>query len=127
MAKKNTTASSHDILDDSNEKMTQIFESAEYFFEQYKNIIIGVLIAIVALIAGWWSYNNLIKKLKPNEQERINNPISTNIGKVGTIGEDTERFIRTVGTNGANYSGKPENNLGENKGNEINNKPRFRR
>ena len=73
------------------------------------------------------SYNNLIKKLKPNEQERINNPISTNIGKVGKIGEDAERFIRTVGTNGANYSGKPENNLGENKGNEINNKPRFRR
>lgn len=67
MAKKNTTASSHDILDDSNEKMTQIFESAEYFFEQYKNIIIGVLIAIVALIAGWWSYNNLIKK--PKEQK----------------------------------------------------------
>ena len=73
------------------------------------------------------SYNNLIKKLKPNEQERINNPISTNIGKVGTIGEDAERFIRTVGTNGTNYSRKPENNLGENKGNEINNKPRFRR
>ena len=24
------------------------------------------------------SYNNLIKKLKPNEQERINNPISAN-------------------------------------------------
>ena len=73
------------------------------------------------------SYNNLIKKLKPNEQERINNPISANIGKVGTIGEDAERFIRTVGTNGANYSRKPENNLGENKGNEINSKPRFRR
>ena len=67
IAKKNTKASSHDILDDSNEKMTQIFESAEYFFEQYKNIIIGVLIAIVALIAGWWSYNNLIKK--PKEQK----------------------------------------------------------
>ena len=73
------------------------------------------------------SYNNLIKKLKPNEQERINNPISTNIGKVGTIGEETERFIRTAGTNGSNDSRKPKNNLGENKGNEINNKPRFRR
>ena len=73
------------------------------------------------------SYNNLLKKINPIVQDRINNPISTNIGKVGTIGEDTERFIRTVGTNGANYSGKPENNLGENKGNEINNKPRFRR
>jgi hypothetical protein len=73
------------------------------------------------------SYNNLIKKLKPNEQERINNPISTNIGKVGTIGEETERFIRTAGTNGSNHSRKPENNLGENKGNEIINKPRFRR
>ena len=73
------------------------------------------------------SYNNLIKKLKPNEQERINNPISTNIGKVGTIGEETERFSRTAGTNGSNPSRKPENNLGENKGSEINNKPRFRR
>ncbi|HUM51298.1 MAG TPA: tetratricopeptide repeat protein [Chitinophagales bacterium] len=67
MAKKNTSASSHDILDDSNEKMTQIFESAEYFFEQYKNVIIGIVIAIVALIVGWWSYNNLIKK--PKEQK----------------------------------------------------------
>ncbi len=67
MAKKNTSASSHDILDDSNEKMTQIFESAEYFFEQYKNVIIGIVIAVVALIVGWWSYNNLIKK--PKEQK----------------------------------------------------------
>lgn len=73
------------------------------------------------------SYNNLIKKLKPNEQERINNPISANIGKVGTIGEETERFSRTAGTNGSNHSRKPENNLGENKGNEIINKPRFRK
>ena len=47
--------------------------------------------------------------------------------KIETLREDAERINRTVGTNETNYSRKPENNLGENKGNEINNKPRFRR
>ena len=73
------------------------------------------------------SYNNLIKKLKPNEQERINNPISANNTEIGKIGEESGRTIRTTETNRSNNSRKPENNLGENKGNEINNKPRFRR
>ena len=61
MAKKNTTASSHDILDDSNEKMTQIFESAEYFFEQYRNIILGAIAVVVLAIGGWWAYANMVK------------------------------------------------------------------
>lgn len=69
MAKKQAQTSQHDILDDGNEKLSHLFESTEYFFEQYKNIIIGVLVAIVVVIGGWWAFNNLVKK--PKEQKAM--------------------------------------------------------
>ena len=71
------------------------------------------------------SYNNLIKKLKPNEQERINNPISANTTEIGKAGEKTGRIIRPTQELSRNYSGKPENYLGESEANE-NSKPRIR-
>ena len=35
--------------------------NAEYFFEKYRNIIIGALGVLAILIGGWWAYNNLVK------------------------------------------------------------------
>lgn len=64
------------------------------------------------------SYNNIIQKLKPNEQERINNPISANTSEIGKAGEKTGRIIRATQEFSQNYSGKPENYLGESKANE---------
>lgn len=69
MAKKQPQTTQHDILDDGNEKITHLFESSEHFFEQYKNIIIGVLVGIVVLVGGFWAYTNLVKK--PNDQKAM--------------------------------------------------------
>ena len=71
------------------------------------------------------SYNNKIQKLKPNEQERINNPISANTAEIGKTGEKTGRIIRPTQELSPNYSRKPENYLGESEANE-NPKPRIR-
>ena len=71
------------------------------------------------------SYNNIIQKLKPNEQERINNPISANTTEIGKTGEKTGRIIRPTQELSPNYSRKPENYLGESEANE-NPKPRIR-
>ena len=71
------------------------------------------------------SYNNIIQKLKPNEQERINNPISANTAEIGKTGEKTGRIIRPTQELSPNYSRKPENYLGESEANE-NPKPRIR-
>ena len=71
------------------------------------------------------SYNNLIKKIKPNEQERINNPISANTNEIGKTREETRRTFSPTEEFSRNYSRKPENYLGESKANE-NPKPRIR-
>ena len=71
------------------------------------------------------SYNNIIQKLKPNEQERIKNPISANTAEIGKTGEKTGRIIRPTQELSPNYSRKPENYLGESEANE-NPKPRIR-
>lgn len=71
------------------------------------------------------SYNNLIKKLKPNEQERINNPISANTTEIGKTREETRRTFSPTEEFSRNYSRKPENYLGESEANE-NPKPRIR-
>ena len=64
------------------------------------------------------SYNSIIKKVKPNEQERINNPISTNTTEIGKTREETRRTFSPTEEFSRNYSRKPENHLGENKANE---------
>ncbi len=64
------------------------------------------------------SYNNLIKKLKPNEQERINNPISANNTEIGKTREETRRTFSPTEEFSRNYSRKSENYLGESKANE---------
>lgn len=64
------------------------------------------------------SYNNLIKKLKPNEQERINNSISANSTEIGKTREETRRTFSPTEEFSRNYSRKSENYLGESKANE---------
>lgn len=71
------------------------------------------------------SYNNLTKKLKPNEQERINNPISANSTEIGKTREETRRTFSPTEEFSRNYSRKPENYLDESEANE-NPKPRIR-
>lgn len=69
------------------------------------------------------SYNNLIKKLKTYEQERINNSISANSTEIGKTREETRRTFSPTEEFSRNYSRKPENHLGQSKANE---KPRIR-
>lgn len=64
------------------------------------------------------SYNKIIQKLKPNEQDRINNLISANSTEIGKIREETRRTFSPTEEFSRNYSRKPENYLGENKANE---------
>ena len=71
------------------------------------------------------SYKNIIKKLKPNEQERINNPISANNTEIGKTREETRRTFSPTEEFSRNYSRKSENYLGESKANEKP-KPRIR-
>ena len=71
------------------------------------------------------SYKNIIKKLKPNEQERINNPISANSTEIGKTREETRRTFSPTEEFSRNYSRKSENYLGESKANEKP-KPRIR-
>ena len=66
-AKNKSKASQADILEEGNEKLTNAFNNAEYFFEQYKNIILGVIIVIALAIGGWWAYNNFVKT--PSERK----------------------------------------------------------
>ncbi|MCB0506763.1 MAG: tetratricopeptide repeat protein [Chitinophagales bacterium] len=70
MAKKKNKQEEHDILLEGNEQLSNMFNNAEYYFEQYKNIIIGVIVAIILLIAGIWGYKNLIKG--PKEEKAQN-------------------------------------------------------
>jgi tetratricopeptide (TPR) repeat protein len=60
MAKKKNTGQD-DILKEGNEKLTDAFNNAEYFFEQYKNIILGVIAVVVIGVGGWWGYKNFVK------------------------------------------------------------------
>ena len=55
---KNTDA---DILEEGSAKLSDIFNNAEYFFEQYKNIILGTIAVLVIGIGGFWAYKNLVK------------------------------------------------------------------
>jgi hypothetical protein len=56
MAKNKSKGTEHDILEDGNAKLTGIFSNAEYFFEQYRNIILGAIAVVVLAIGGWWAY-----------------------------------------------------------------------
>lgn len=67
MAKKKTSANQADILDESNEKIGQLFNDAEFYFEQYKNVILGGLIVIFLGIGGWWGYRNFIQVPKESK------------------------------------------------------------
>lgn len=66
MAKKKQIAQQqeHDIIEESNEKLTGFVENIEYFLERYYKIILGVVAGIILLFAGYWAYNTLIKKPK---------------------------------------------------------------
>lgn len=65
--KKKQPIVDHDILEEGNEKLSHAFTDAEYYFEQYKNIILGALAVIAIVIGGWWAYSNLIKGPKENK------------------------------------------------------------
>lgn len=71
------------------------------------------------------SYNKIIQKLKPNEQDRINNSISANSTEIGKTREETRRTFSPTEEFSRNYSRKSENYLGESKANEKP-KPRIR-
>lgn len=64
MAKNKRKNKDEDILMESNEKLTEVFNNAEYFFEKYKVVLIGVFSALILVIGGWWAYNNLMKAPK---------------------------------------------------------------
>ena len=61
----------HDILEEGNEKLTHAFTDAEFYFEQYKNIIIYSIAVVAIGIAGWWGYNNLIRTEKKAKMHYI--------------------------------------------------------
>lgn len=67
MAKNKSNHTEHDILEEGNEKLTHAFTDAEYYFEQYKNVILGVIAVLAIGIGGWWAYNNLIKGPKESK------------------------------------------------------------
>lgn len=64
MAKNKSQETEKDILEAENEKLTNVFNNAEYFFEKYRNVIIGALGVLAVLIGGWWAYNNFVKAPK---------------------------------------------------------------
>ncbi len=61
MAKNKTKNTEADILEEGSAKLSNAFSNAEYFFEQYKNLILGVLVVLIVGIGGWWGYNNFVK------------------------------------------------------------------
>ena len=67
MAKKKAKTTKPDILEEGSEKLTNIFTNAEFFFEQYRNIILGVAVVLAVGIGGWWGYNNFIKGPKESK------------------------------------------------------------
>ena len=52
MAKKKAPLE-NDFLEVENEKLTHAFTDAEYYFEKYKNIILGAIAVIAVVIGGW--------------------------------------------------------------------------
>ncbi len=44
-------------------------ETAEDFFERYRNYILGAIAALVLIVGGFWAYNQFYKK--PKQQEAI--------------------------------------------------------
>jgi len=67
MAKNTSRSSQTDVLEEGNEKLSNAFNNAEFFFEQYKNVILGVIAVLVIGIGGWWTYGNFVKA--PNERK----------------------------------------------------------
>lgn len=67
MAKNKNKSVEPDILEEGNAKLSDVFNNAEYYFEQYKNIILGVVAAIVLVIGGIWGYKNLVKGPKESK------------------------------------------------------------
>jgi tetratricopeptide (TPR) repeat protein len=67
MAKNKGKNTEPDILEEGSEKLSNIFNNAEYFFEQYKNIILGVIAVLVIGIGGFWAYRNLVKGPKESK------------------------------------------------------------
>jgi tetratricopeptide (TPR) repeat protein len=55
MAKKNTQA------EVGNEKLKELVDDAEYFFERYRNVIFGVLVGLIVVIGGYLGYKNLVQ------------------------------------------------------------------
>lgn len=71
------------------------------------------------------SWNNIKHKLK-HEQVRDNNPISTIDNGNREIRKETNGIVSTTEKYGKHNSRQPKDNLGETKGNEIKNKPKFK-
>lgn len=67
MAKNKSKSIEPDFLEEENKKLTDAFLNAEYFFEKYRNIIIGTVAAIVLIGGGYWVYTNMIKGPKESK------------------------------------------------------------
>ena len=67
MAKNKGKNTQPDILEEGSEKLSNIFNNAEYFFEQYKNIILGVVAVLVIGVGGFWAYKNFVKGPQENK------------------------------------------------------------
>ena len=61
MTKKKAKQNQPDILEEGTEKLSNLVTNAEFFFEQYRNIILGVLAILVVGIGGWLGYSNFVK------------------------------------------------------------------
>ena len=69
MAKNKNKQVESDILEEGNAQLTNAFNNYEYYFEQYKNVIIGGIVAIVLIAGGFWAYKNLIKSPKESKKK----------------------------------------------------------
>ncbi|MDB5228950.1 MAG: Tetratricopeptide domain protein [Bacteroidota bacterium] len=67
MTKKKAKQNQPDILEEGSEKLSHLVTNAEFFFEQYKTIILGVFAVLILGIGGWVAYSNLIKGPKENK------------------------------------------------------------
>ncbi|MCB9032935.1 MAG: tetratricopeptide repeat protein [Chitinophagales bacterium] len=52
------------------DQLRDFVDNAEHFYEQYKFVILGVLVALIVAVGGFWVYKNMIKA--PKEEKAQN-------------------------------------------------------
>ncbi len=64
---KQTKTGKPDVIDEGNEKLSEVFTNAEFYYEQYKNIIIGVVVVLLVGIGGFLGYKNFVSGPKESK------------------------------------------------------------